>query len=226
MKLKNPLTEMFGRSPIKPMEEHMTVALQTARELLGFYRASVNEDWTTAEESYNAISKLEQQADELKKQIRLHLPKNLFLPVPRADLLELITRQDKIPNRCKDISGLMLGRKMVFPKQLHEPVEAYLNTAFSTVEQAHTAIAELDQLLETGFGGREMDLVESMVSELNRLEQQTDHQQIALRAQLFKLESELPPVDVIFFYRIIEEMGDLADRAQRTGQRLLQLLAR
>ena len=53
-----------------------------------------------------------------------------------------------------------------------------------------------------------------------------DEQQIQIRSQLFKLESELPPVDVIFLYKIIEWIGDLADRAQKVGGRLQLLLAR
>ncbi|WP_075185400.1 TIGR00153 family protein [Teredinibacter haidensis] len=226
MKIKNPLTEMFGRSPIKPMEEHMTVSKKAAEKLLAFYEASIANNWEEAEACYNRISELEHRGDELKKQIRLHLPKNLFLPVPRSDLLDLLTKQDKIANRCKDISGLMLGRKMVIPGPLQATVREYFGSAVATVEQAHKAINELDELLETGFGGRELDIVERMVSELNDLEQTTDNQQIDIRAGLFKLEAELPPVEVIFLYRIIEEIGDLADRAQRTGQRLLQLLAR
>ena len=53
-----------------------------------------------------------------------------------------------------------------------------------------------------------------------------DEQQITIRATLFKLESELSPVDVIFLYKIIEWVGDLADRAQKVGGRLQMLVAR
>jgi conserved hypothetical protein TIGR00153 len=226
MKIKNPLTEMFGRSPIKPMEEHIAVAELAANELIAFYDASVIEDWAQAEACYNRISEMEERGDEMKKQIRLHLPKSLFLPVPRSDLLDLLTKQDKLTHRCKDIAGLMLGRKMVFPSSLRETVREYLQSTVATVAQARSAINELDELLETGFGGREMEVVENMVSELDVLEQRTDQQQIVIRAGLFRIESELPPVDVIFFYRIIEGIGNLADRAQKTGERLLQLLAR
>ncbi|WP_185235128.1 TIGR00153 family protein [Teredinibacter franksiae] len=226
MKIKNPLTEMFGRSPIKPMEEHIAVAELAANELIAFYDASVIEDWAKAEACYNRISEMEERGDEMKKQIRLHLPKSLFLPVPRSDLLDLLTKQDKLTHRCKDIAGLMLGRKMVFPSSLRETVREYLQSTVATVAQARSAINELDELLETGFGGREMEVVENMVGELDVLEQRTDQQQIVIRAGLFRIESELPPVDVIFFYRIIEGIGNLADRAQKTGERLLQLLAR
>lgn len=85
---------------------------------------------------------------------------------------------------------------------------------------------ELDELLETGFGGREAALVEAMVLELEQIERDTDKMQIEVRRALFKLEKDLPAVDVMFLYKIIEWIGDVADRAERVGNRLEQLLAR
>ena len=80
--------------------------------------------------------------------------------------------------------------------------------------------------METGFSGSEIQLVEDLIEDLDRLERANDEQQIHIRSALFKLEAELPPVDVIFLYKIIEWIGDLADRAQKVGGRLQLLLAR
>ena len=85
---------------------------------------------------------------------------------------------------------------------------------------------ELDELLETGFAGREAVLVETLIEELGNIENDTDRLQIEVRRNLFKLEKDLPPVDVMFLYQIIDWIGDVADRAQRVGNRLEQLLAR
>jgi predicted phosphate transport protein (TIGR00153 family) len=85
---------------------------------------------------------------------------------------------------------------------------------------------QLDELLETGFSGREATIVERMVEELEAIENETDRQQIDVRRGLYKLEKDLPPVDVMFLYRIIDWVGDIADRAERVGNRLEQLLAR
>jgi predicted phosphate transport protein (TIGR00153 family) len=92
--------------------------------------------------------------------------------------------------------------------------------------QALKAMKELDSLLEAGFAGREATLVERMVEELEEIERETDRQQIEVRRTLFKLEKDLPAVDVMFLYRIIDWVGDIADRAERVGNRLEQLLAR
>jgi uncharacterized protein Yka (UPF0111/DUF47 family) len=38
------------------------------------------------------------------------------------------------------------------------------------------------------------------------------------------VEKDLPPIDVMFLYRIIEETGDISDMAERIGRRLEVLL--
>ncbi|NIB42845.1 TIGR00153 family protein [Pseudomaricurvus alkylphenolicus] len=226
MAISNPFGNLFGKSPIKPIQEHMAVAHQTAEQLPGFFQAANKGDWTAAAEIQQRISELENHADELKKEIRLHLPKSLFLPVPRSDLLELLSMQDKIANRAKDIAGIMLGREMAIPKAIETDMTAFVDATLATTAQALKAINELDELLETGFSGRELQLVEKLIEELDRLEHQTDQLQINIRAELFKVEKELPPVDVMFIYRVIEWVGDVADRAQKVGSRLQMLLAR
>ena len=53
-----------------------------------------------------------------------------------------------------------------------------------------------------------------------------DEIQIAVRRQLFEIEKNLSPVDVIFLYMVIKRVGELADNAQTVGGRLHLLLAR
>ena len=222
----NPFVSLFGRSPIGPMQQHIAKAHECAANLVPFFEAVMAEDWTKVEQVQQDMARLENEADKLKKSVRLHLPKNLFLPVPRSDLLELLSVQDKIANRAKDIAGLMLGRSMTIPASLQPEMLAFVRRCVEASAQALKAMKELDSLLEAGFGGREAMLVESMVMELEEIERATDVMQISIRRALFKLEKDLPAVDVMFLYKVIEWLGDVADRAERVGNRLEQLLAR
>jgi predicted phosphate transport protein (TIGR00153 family) len=222
----NPFASLFGRSPIGPMQQHFAKAHECAANLVPFFEAVMAQDWVKVEEIQQSMSVMEHEADKLKKSVRLHLPKSLFLPVPRSDLLELLSVQDKVANRAKDIAGLMLGRQMTIPQELQPLIRAFVQRSVDASAQALKAMNELDELLVTGFGGREAVLVESMVMELEQIERDTDTMQIEVRRALFKLEKDLPPVDVMFLYKIIEWIGDVADRAERVGNRLEQLLAR
>ncbi|MDH0700968.1 TIGR00153 family protein [Pseudomonas toyotomiensis] len=222
----NPFVSLFGRSPIGPMQQHIAKAHECAANLVPFFEAIMAEDWAKVEQVQQEMSRLEHEADKLKKSVRLHLPKSLFLPVPRSDLLELLSVQDKVANRAKDIAGLMLGRQMAIPQALQPLMRTYVQRSVDASAQALKAMNELDELLETGFAGREAVLVETLIEELGSIENDTDRLQIEVRRNLFKLEKDLPPVDVMFLYQIIDWVGDVADRAQRVGNRLEQLLAR
>ena len=54
----------------------------------------------------------------------------------------------------------------------------------------------------------------------------TDKLAVNLRAGLFRLESELPPVDVMFYYRVLALIATLADEAETVGDRLQILMAK
>ena len=222
----NPFVSLFGRSPIGPMQQHIAKAYECAANLVPFFEAVIAEDWKRVEQVQQEMVRLEKEADKLKRDVRVHLPKSLFLPVPRSDLLELLSVQDKGANRAKDIAGLMLGRQMGIPEPLQPIMRTFVQRTVDACEQALKAMNELDEILETGFGSREVRHVTEMIELLEDIEHDTDQIQIEVRRSLFKIEKTLPPVDVMFMYTIIEWIGDVADRAERVGNRLEQLLAR
>jgi len=217
---------IFASSPFKPLQEHMRKVHTAVNETLPFFAAVFARDWEDAAQHHAQIVTLEQEADILKQQIRLHMPNSLFMPVARTDLLELLTVQDALANKAKDIAGLILGRKIEFPAAIVDKFEDFVKRCVDATTQALNSVSALDELLETGFKGREAEVVEKMVMELDRVEAETDAMQIEIRKLLFAAEKDLPPVNVIFLYRIIDGTGELADLAEKVGHRLQLLLAR
>jgi hypothetical protein len=195
-------------------------------ELIPFFEAVIKGDFDSATASHQAISTLEKEADKLKKELRIRLPSGLFLPFSRSDLLNVLTMQDSIANKAKDISGTVVGRQIKLPDPIDSSFVQFVSRSVDASAQAQTAINELDELVETGFRGGEVKLVEKMLTELDRIESDTDHIEAEIRLALFQIEKDLNPVEVIFLYRIIDNTGELADLAQRVGSRLQLMLAR
>ncbi|MEJ2140688.1 MAG: TIGR00153 family protein [Gammaproteobacteria bacterium] len=209
----NYISKIFGASPVAPLQEHMEKCYKTARELSGFFTAVFAEDWPDVESRRATIVELEHEADALKAQLRSQLPKSMFMPVAREDLLELVLVQDRIPNLTRDISGLVLGRHMQIPVSMQEAFMEFVERNIDAAKKARKTIRELDELYETGFRGAEVELVTNFISQLDQIENETDELQAVVRDQLFELENELPPVNVIFLYRVIELTGEIGDMA-------------
>ena len=222
---KTPISGLFGSSPVRPLQQHMASVQKCTERLLPYFDAVLAQDWETAAREQQAITELEHAADRLKRDLRLHLPNSLFMPVARRDLLEVLTMQDRIANTAKDIAGLILGRHMVFPESLAPKFRQFVIRSIDASTQAQKVINELDELVETGFRGNEVKLVSAMIQELDAIEHDTDCIQVEIRAGLAGLERELPPIDVMFLYKIIDWIGDLGNRAQQVGSRLEVMLA-
>ena len=208
-----------------PLENHVNIAYKATNKLRAFVDAVIAGDWDEATHIREEITDLEHEADDLKKEIRMRLPKSLFMPVPREDLLELLLVQDRMANLAKDISGLMLGRKMAIPEAIREPFVEFVQRNVDAAKQARKSVRELDELFASGFRGAEAKLVESLLDELDAIETDTDDRQAALRWALYEVEKKYDPIDMMFLYKIIEMTGEIADMAERVGRRLELLLS-
>ncbi|MET0025257.1 MAG: TIGR00153 family protein [Sedimenticola sp.] len=226
MRTTNPIASLLGSSPFKPLQAHMRIVNECVLEVPALFDALVKGDNGALSVQKDKIFAKEGEADTLKNDLRAHLPKSLFMPVDRRDLLELLELQDTIANTAQDIAGLMVERDMSVPSGMEEDVVAFVQRCVDTCNQAANVMEELDELIETGFRGPEASRVEEMVDALNKVEDETDQMGIDLSRTLFAMEDDLKPVTVMFWYQMLQWIGDLADYAEKVGDRMRLLIAR
>ena len=95
------IDKLFGKSPFGPIIEHAKTVYECVEFINPLIKAWLREDWNEIERLGNDISRKEHEADQLKITIRNSLPKSLFYPVPRGDLLRILHNQDNIADRWK-----------------------------------------------------------------------------------------------------------------------------
>lgn len=226
MVLKPTIANLFARSPIKPLQQHMEVVRQCAEEVITLFEALVGGNDTALQESVDKIFALEGEADSIKHDLREHLPKSLFMPVERGGLLKILDIQDHIADTAQDIAGLLQVRKFEVPVSFNEPLLALVRRCIDACLLCEKIINELDELLAVGFRGPQAEVVESMVVELNKIESDTDQMGTDLSRLLFTMEGEISDVSLILWSRLIRDIGGLADDAEMVGNRLRLLIAR
>ena len=219
------LGSLFARAPVKPLQEHMRASVACAREVLPLFEDMVAQRIDRLPAHRAKIDDLEHEADRIKNEIRSHLPKRLFMAFERRDMLEILDFQDSIADVAQDIAELVDLRQMTLPPELGEPVLALVRRVLEACDQAEQVIGQLDELVETGFGPHESARVEAMVAELNAIETDTDTLTETAQRALFALESQIG-IGTVFLYQLINWVADLADYAERVGNRTRLLIAR
>jgi len=218
------IDKLVGKSPIKPMQEHMKAAVACAVKIEELFHAMTTGDREAIARVRREIDELEHEADRIKNEIRAHLPGRLLLAMERRDMLAILDAQDDIADMAQDIAGLADQRGMTTPEGLREPMLALVTKTLETCRQAETIINELDELVEAGFKGREVTRVEEMIASLARIESDTDKLAEAASRRVFALEDELG-VSTVYWWHLVDWVSELADAAEKIGNRLRLLIA-
>ncbi|MEX0891553.1 MAG: TIGR00153 family protein [Gemmatimonadota bacterium] len=217
---------LFARSPFGPLAQHAERAHDCVELLTPLTEAFMAGEWDETHELYKKISKLEHKADNLKNDIRDHLPKSVFLPVDRGDVLLFLKEQDSIADSAEDVAVLLNMRRTPTPEAMKEPVREFVKHIIAVSAAWRDGAAELPTLQEASFVGAEVDKTIELVKEISDMEWEADKRQAALGRLLTEHEEELGAVSVIYWMKILKEIGDVANHAENTADILRLMLAR
>jgi predicted phosphate transport protein (TIGR00153 family) len=219
------IAKLFSKSPFGPTQAHLKKALECAQELRPLFEAALASDTERQEAVTERINELEHETDLLKNEIRDTLPRSLFLPVDRRDLLELIHMQDSIADSTQEVAGLLALKQLHLPEDLKPMVMELVEEILVTCDMASAIGSEMDELAETSFGGPEAERVLAMINQLDDVETKSDVIGVRLSKALFAREDEMKATDVMLWYNIFFTAGQVANYAERMGNRLRLLIA-
>lgn len=215
-----------GQSPFEPLAEHMKHVRDCVDLVMPMFecvRAGEHAQLQTLAED---VFKAEHEADKVKNRIRQTIPKAFSLPVFRGDLLAFLHVQDELADTAEDLAVQLTIKQLAMPAALADEVLAYVGQAVKVCQQLYDAVADLKDLEESDFGGARGDRILKLVSQAEHEEWIADKMQYKLAQQLFALDEELKATDIFLWSQIFQNIGQLANHADKTAERLRRMLAR
>ena len=219
------LSFLFGKSPFGPLQEHMKTVARAASDLPALFEAFAEGDQAKIAELRGRIAGVEAEADRMKESIRDNLPRKLFLPVDRRDLLDMLEMQDQVANAARGCAERVFEREWDVPTEVGEALHALVLGSVAVVDAAAQAMSRLDELLEVGFAGPEAELARERIAEVVRLKDEDRAAFDRARRALFKNEGELSPLEAILMLQLFDRVADLARFSKKACSRLRLLIA-
>lgn len=220
------IEKLFGKSPFGPLAEHARRVQATVELVRPFLEAFLARDWERCEELHVEVSRREHEADKQKHRIRDQLPKSIFLPVDRGDVLRYLKQQDDIADAAEDLTVLLTLRNIETPEELGRRILEFADQVIHTSELLLEAGLGLADLFEASFGGPEVDRVLAMAAEVGRQEWEADKREREVTRALLAHQDGMDPIDLLLWMRALDVLGQLANHAENAGDQLRMMLAR
>ncbi len=220
------MEQMFETSPFEPLIHHHA----QVRACVGFVRpmfeAARDGNYEKLCELRDRVFKSEHEADIIKDEIRQVIPRSFFLPVYRGDLLGYLKLQDDMADEVEDVAILLTIKRLAIPPRLVDQVFEYMETVLKACDKCFEMNEHLRELVSRGFRAEEANGIFEMIRSIERAEWEADKAQYMLSQALFALEDEIRPTDLILWWRVFRELGQLANHAENLGDRLRRMLSR
>jgi hypothetical protein len=159
------------------------------------------------------IDSIENQADVLRRGIEKEMYKGGFLPNFRGDLLGIIESVDKVMNKTESVSDIFYYETPYIPEELKDEFIKLSEEVITTYKHLKTAI-------ESIFDN--IDDASEIIKEVEKSEHNADIHEKNIKEIVFKMNLALS--QKMHIKQICENMGDIADRAENTSDRLNILL--
>ena len=218
------IANLFRSSPFAPLQTHMERVSQCVQKLELLYQAYTKNDFEQIEQLAKEISELEHLADLTKNEIRNNLPRGIFLAINRADLLSILSLQDTIADKAEDTAILFTMKKIEPLPDFDEDMKLFVEKNIESVNEVHLILKQLDELIETSFGGKEAQLVSEMVDRVAVIEHEVDMIQVKLLKKLIALEEKIPYTTFYLWTNIFQTMAALSNTAEKLANRVRMVL--
>jgi len=220
------LVGLFAKNPFKPLQAHMEMVMSCVRLVPDLMEAVVAGDETEVKRVRKEITRTEHEADLVKNELRDNLPRTLFMPVSRADLLQLLHHQDDIADGAEDAAILADIKRLGIPDELGPRIVEFSRLCVEAAETAENVVGKLDDLLETGFTGPEADEVMKLIAHVGQQEWEADKTAFKLLKEILREGGTENCVDVILWMKLCEALGNIANASEQVANYLRLMLAR
>ena len=204
------IAKLFGKSPFAPLQTHMKKVTLCIEKLTMLIDALPKMDLDKIEKLSKELSELEHEADVTKNDIRNHLPKSIFLPMDRSHFLEILSVQDSIADKAEEIGILLSIRPLEMFQEFKSDFELLYKKNAEVFWSSKKIIEEIDELLESSFGGIEAEKVKEMVEQTAHKEHEAAQMHHKLKKQLFAKGNDFSSPSFYLWITVIEQVGCLS----------------
>ena len=223
-RMRAPIGQIYRKSPFDGLLRHAAKIKECLKEMNSGVHAYVDGDFEAAEAHFERVSTLESEADKIKSNTRNHMPRFIFMPVDRGDFINLLREDDAVLDKAEDVAVLLRMRRTEIPDGMKDEFKGLSDMIVLTGETMERVVQQMANLLQTSFSEREREKTKKLIHKVHENEYKCDRYQERLTRHL--LNSDMDPIGVFHLMKVVERMGEIADKAENASDRVRVMMGK
>lgn len=211
-------------SPLNDLLEHAEKVKECGWAFQQAIECHLSEKCQEFEEYRGEVTKLESEADKIKRRIRGHIPKGTRMPVSPFLIFWYIREQDKVLDAVQNsLDWLSLKAITSSSEEIKKQLTILVDSVMEPMEDLSRMVEEAKKYF-ISYSQKQRRIVKDIINNIRRLEHEADQVEDELKVKIFSLERE--PIALFHMIRLVETIGSIADHAENAGDMMRAMIAR
>jgi len=224
--IRAPIINTIYRSPFEGLYRHSQKIDECVRETRSCIFAYLDGNFEQADKHPDNVRCIEGEADKIKANVRSHLPKFILLSVSKSDFHQLLHDSDSILDYAEDVAVLLTMKRTTVNDDIASDIKKLTNKVLECVRAYQKVMEHMNVLIEVSFTGKERNKVKGYIKKIHKYEHEADLIEYEVSKKLFNIGDEMDPVSIIHMLKVIDRMGQIANKAENAGDKIRAMLAK
>lgn len=222
--MRMPFFSMFVTTPFDALQEHAEKVKECSWAFQQAVECYVSSRCETFDAHRQEVHRFEHEADDIKRRIRAHLPKNVMLPFEKFQLFRYLREQDGVLDAVHHATTWLSFRpENGIPAYIEKDFFLLVDAVIEPIEEMTIMVAEA-RIYFRKFSEKQRRKVKEIIRNLRQMEHDADNYEYALVQRLFKNEKD--PITLFHLVKLSELIGSIADHAENAADMMRAMIAR
>ena len=220
------IVDTLPQSPFKILMAHFDRSCRSVHKLNEMIELYLKGDFTEAASLSVEVSRLEHEADEIKRHLRATVPRMILMPISRQDILDILASNERIADSAQDVAQILDMRETVFPKAIHPMLKRFIRHVMDSVEALRDMMKHLEKVLARTFARIETQEVIALGHHVHEHEYKADSTNKQLSKAIYALEGKENPLAIFHMMRFTDVLDSVADNAENAALKIVLVVSK
>lgn len=223
--MRIPFFSAFIVSPFDSLLEHAEKVKECGWAFQQAIECHATEKCKAFDEYRQDVTKLESEADAIKRRIRGHLPMGTRMPVNEFQLFMYLREQDNVMDSVEEALDWLSYRRSsgITKEEIKEALFLLVDAVVEPIEELSRMVAEARKYFDD-YSEKQRRIVKGIIRNLREREHDADLLEDELKYKVFSMGTD--PVEIFHLVKLAEIIGSVADHAENAGDMMRAMIAR
>jgi predicted phosphate transport protein (TIGR00153 family) len=215
---------LFWKSPFDELLPHARKVQECAWMFRKAMDCFLKQDCEEFDILLKEVIRLESEADAIKRNIRGHLPRGVWMVVDKFQFFMFLREEDKVLDKVQaSLQWLSMREETEVPPEIAQRLLKMVDLTVETIEiMVPMCDAARDYFRSPDNDKRQT--VKDRIREIRRKEHATDQLEYNLKRLVFSMD--LDATSLIHYIRLFETVADVTDHAENAADMMRAMISR